>query len=286
MTPRANTFADHILPHYNPFDTAKERGFLSKLARFESLIEQLVEGTFGRLFSDTLRPIEVANALARALDDYQVTDEQGRRFAPNMFWVYVNPTDYAALRDDQPTLPEDLARSVDELARLADLPMSEQPIVEIVASNQIPRSRVSVAAQYIAQQTAPIGATEEISKEEIRQALDARRIQSFLILDGKRHIPLNKQVITLGRALDNDLVVDDGRVSRHHAQIRLRGGGYVIYDTGSSGGTTVNEQPVTEHALRAGDVISLAGYAIVYFEDAPLPPEPPTTFDDTPLMEG
>ena len=67
-------------------------------------------------------------------------------------------------------------------------------------------------------------------------------------------------------------------------QIRLRGGSYVIYDTGSSGGTAVNERAITEHVLRAGDVISLAGYTIVYFEDAPLPPEPSATFDDTPLM--
>ncbi len=258
---------------------------MSRLARFESLIEQLVEGTFGRLFSGALQPIEVANALARALDDYQVTDAQGHRIAPNMFWVYLHPADYDDLRATQPTLPEDLARSVDELAQLADLLTPERSIVEIVASDEIPRSRISVAAKYIPQQTSPIGGTEEISREKIQQAMDARRVQSFLILDGKRHVPLDKPVIALGRALDNDLVIDDARVSRHHAQIRMRNGRYIIYDTGSSGGTTVNEQPVTEHALQVGDVISLAGYAIVYFEDSPMPPEPPATLEDTPLMQ-
>jgi hypothetical protein len=259
---------------------------VNRLARFESLIEQLVEGTFGRLFSGMLQPLEVANALARALEDYRVTDEQGRRFAPNVFWVYLHPADYDALRTSQPSLPGDLAQSVDELARRADLLMPERPIVEIVASDQVPRGRVSVAAQYLAQETAPIGPTQEIAAEEIRRAItEASRAPSFLILDGRRHVPLTRPVITLGRALDNDLVIDDGRVSRHHAQLRLRNGQYVIYDTGSSGGTTVNGEPISERSLRAGDLIGLAGYTIVFGEDTPTPPEPPVQFGDTPMMD-
>jgi len=257
---------------------------VSRLARIESLIEQLVEGTFGRLFSGTLQPIEVAHALARALEDYQVTDEQGRRFAPNVFWVYLHPSDYGALRETQPTLPEDLASSVDELARRADLLMPDRPVVEIVASEETPQGRVSVAARYIAQETSPIGPTQEIAPDEIRRALDASRLRGYLILDGKRHVSLTRSIITLGRALDNDLVIDDGRVSRHHAQIRLRSNRYVVYDTGSSGGTTVTASPVTEHNLQAGDVISLAGYTLVYYEDAPLPAEPPSTLEDTPML--
>jgi len=257
---------------------------LSKLARIESLIEQWVEGTFGRLFSGTLQPIEVANALARALEDHQVTDEQGRRFAPNVFWVYLHPSDYDALRQAQPALPDDLAGSVDELARRADLLMPDRPVVEIVASEEIPQGRVSVAARYVAQETAPIGPTQEIAPDEIRRALDASRLRAYLILNGKQHVPLTRSITTLGRALDNDLVIDDGRVSRHHAQVRRRNDQHVIYDTGSSGGTTVNSQPVAEHNLRTGDVISLAGYTLVYYEDAPLPAEPSSTLEDTPAL--
>lgn len=260
---------------------------MGKLAKFELFIEQLVEGTFGRLFSGTLQPIEVANALARALEDYQVADEHGRRIAPNVFWVYLHPADYDALRAAQPSLPDDLADAVSELARLTDLLMPEQPSVEIVAAEEIPRGRVSVAAQYVPQETTPIGATQEIAPEELRQApFNPKRVQSFLILDGKRHIPLARSVITVGRALDNDLVIEDRRVSRRHAQLRLRGGYYVLYDTGSSGGTTVNGERITERQLQAGDVIGLAGYPIVFGEDTPTPPEPPIGLEDTPAMHA
>jgi pSer/pThr/pTyr-binding forkhead associated (FHA) protein len=143
---------------------------------------------------------------------------------------------------------------------------------------------VSVAAQYVAQTTTPIGQTAEIAIDQFnaaRQALDASQVQSFLILEGRRHVQLTKPVVTIGRALDNDVVIDDPRVSRHHAQLRIRQSRYVLYDTGSSGGTFVNNQPISEVTLAAGDVISLAGAQIIFGEDSPTPPQPPVKMDDT-----
>ena len=79
---------------------------------------------------------------------------------------------------------------------------------------------------------------------------------------------LDKPVINLGRQRDNDVIVDDPTVSRHHAQIRLRFGNYVLFDLGSSGGTTVNGHPVQERVLQSGDVIGLArSRGLLYIED-------------------
>ncbi len=257
---------------------------VGKLAKFESKAEQWIEGTFGRMFGGRLQPMEVAGALARAMEDEQFTAENGEHFAPNLYWVYLNPADYDALREAQPDLPVDLARSLIELAARAQLRMPDQPIVEIRSDDRIPRKQVSIAAQYVPQTTAPIGQTAEIAVEQVtaqRLASEAAQVQSFLILEGRRHVSLTKPVVTLGRALDNDIVIDDPRVSRHHAQLRLRQGRYVLYDTGSSGGTLVNHQPVSEVVLDAGDVISLAGAQIIFGEDTPTPPQPPVKMDDT-----
>jgi pSer/pThr/pTyr-binding forkhead associated (FHA) protein len=257
---------------------------VGKLAKFESKAEQWIEGTFGRMFGGRLQPMEVAGALSRAMEDEQFTTDTGEHFAPNFYWVYLNPADYEALREAQPDLPVDLARSLIELATRANLRMPDQPIVEIRSDERIPRKQVSVAAQYVAQATAPIGQTAEIAIDQlqlIHQAMDAANVQSFLILEGRRHVSLGKPVVTIGRALDNDVVIDDPRVSRHHAQLRLRQGRYVLYDTGSSGGTLVNDRPVSEVVLNAGDVISLAGAQIIFGEDTPTPPQPPVKMDDT-----
>jgi len=258
---------------------------LNKFAKFEALAEQWVEGTFGRLLGGRLQPMEVAAALARAMEDNQFTADTGEVFAPNVYWVYLNPNDYQSLRESTPDLPHDLAQSLLALAEREDLRLLELPIVEIREEESIPRKKLSVAAQYVAQDTAPISQTEEIAPEaveSIRQSLHTTaNVQCFVILEGRRHVPLVKPVITLGRALDNDIVIDDPRVSRHHAQLRLRQGRYVLYDTGSSGGTYVNDRPITEVMLNAGDVLSLAGSQIIFGEDAPTPTPPPVKPDDT-----
>jgi pSer/pThr/pTyr-binding forkhead associated (FHA) protein len=258
---------------------------LNTFARFESLAEQMIEGTFGRLFGGHLQPMQVAAALARAMEEHPATSDTGEVFAPNVYWVYLNPADYEALRETQPTLPDDLARSTIDLAERAGLHMPDPPVVEILAEASIPRKQVSVAAQYVAQNTEPISQTAEIvpeAVEAVKQSLHTTSMrQSYLILDGRRHVSLVKPVVTLGRALDNDIVLDDTRVSRHHAQLRIRQGRYVLYDTGSSGGTLINNTPVTEAVLNAGDVIALAGLQIIFGEDAPTPAEPPARPDDT-----
>lgn len=283
ILPDSRLFVD-LSSLYNRHKHTTGEAHLGKLAKFESKAEQWIEGTFGRMFGGRLQPMEVAGALARAMEDEQFTAESGEHFAPNLYWVYLNPADYEALREAQPDLPVDLARSLIELAARANLRMPDQPIVEIRSDERIPRKQVSVAAQYVAQTTAPIGQTAEIAIDQIntiRQALDASGVQSFLILEGRRHVPLARPVVTIGRALDNDVVIDDPRASRHHAQLRLRQGRYVLYDTGSSGGTLVNNQPVSEVILNAGDVISLAGAQIIFGEDMPTPPQPPMKTDDT-----
>jgi pSer/pThr/pTyr-binding forkhead associated (FHA) protein len=95
--------------------------------------------------------------------------------------------------------------------------------------------------------------------------------RAFVILDGERTISLREPVLNLGRRLDNQIIVDDPRVSRSHAQLRLRFGHYVVYDLGSTGGTFVNGKRIEECVLRPGDVISLGGVPVIYGEDGDWP---------------
>jgi hypothetical protein len=63
---------------------------------------------------------------------------------------------------------------------------------------------------------------------------------------------------TLGRLPENSICLTDGRLSRHHARIEFREGGYWLSDLGSQNGTVVNDRPLTEaHRLQAGDSIEL-----------------------------
>ncbi|MFJ5774108.1 FHA domain-containing protein [Streptomyces sp. NPDC093094] len=74
--------------------------------------------------------------------------------------------------------------------------------------------------------------------------------------------PLPSRTVRIGRAGDNDLVIDDLVVSRHHAELRaLPDGTYEIADLGSHNGTYLNGRPVTAAPLGPGDVVGVGHYA-------------------------
>ncbi|MEU8584562.1 FHA domain-containing protein [Streptomyces abikoensis] len=65
------------------------------------------------------------------------------------------------------------------------------------------------------------------------------------------------RVMRIGRALDNDLVVSDLQVSRHHAEFRATPGGFEIVDLGSHNGTYVNGQPVRQQLIGPQDTVGV-----------------------------
>lgn len=75
---------------------------------------------------------------------------------------------------------------------------------------------------------------------------------------------LGGHLIGIGRASDNDVIVDDPMVSRHHCQLKLQHGAYGFTDLGSRNGSTVNGQPVSQVALGPGDVIRIGDTEIEF----------------------
>jgi pSer/pThr/pTyr-binding forkhead associated (FHA) protein len=94
---------------------------------------------------------------------------------------------------------------------------------------------------------------------------------AFVIVDGVKVIPLTQPLVRIGRRLENNLVLDDPRVSRTHAELRAINGRYVLFDLNSTGGTFVNGLKITQSVVYPGDVISLAGVNLVYGQKNPPP---------------
>jgi len=257
---------------------------MSKIARFETMAERLVEGTFARLFAGRLSPLEVATHLTRAMEDYQALSPDGTPQAPTHYWVYLHPDDCEALAVEQPALETELAHHVTELAVQAGLALKVTPAVHVLPDKGMAPHEVRVEARWMPEEVAEVEKTREMeaSKGEA-EATVAPQGRPFLILEGHRHVNLLQPVVSIGRALDNDVIMEDARVSRHHAQLRQRYGRYVLYDLGSSGGTQINDYPVEECVLHSGDVISFAGAQVIYGED-PLTPIPLPGSEDTPPL--
>jgi ABC transport system ATP-binding/permease protein len=79
-----------------------------------------------------------------------------------------------------------------------------------------------------------------------------------------RPIPLGAPVITLGRALDNMVVLNHPQVSVHHARLEMVQGGYRIVDQGSTNHVYVNAQRVTNQLLKPGDEIHIGAFRLIY----------------------
>ena len=77
---------------------------------------------------------------------------------------------------------------------------------------------------------------------------------------------IEKPVINIWRQLTNDIIVEDKRVSRYHAQIKFQPNGqFIIFDLGSTNGITVNGTPhLRQHTLRSGDHFVIGSYDFYY----------------------
>ena len=65
------------------------------------------------------------------------------------------------------------------------------------------------------------------------------------------------KTISIGRSEDNDIVVDDPTVSRHHARITHQDGKYTIEDLGSTSGTRVAGKEVSMAQIASGETVKL-----------------------------
>ena len=70
---------------------------------------------------------------------------------------------------------------------------------------------------------------------------------------GQRIVPINKELLCIGRRTESDLRLVGSDVSREHAEIVKENGDWILRDKGSRYGTYVNGESVTEHKLTHGD---------------------------------
>ncbi len=92
-------------------------------------------------------------------------------------------------------------------------------------------------------------------------------MEASLTGPGGQRTGITSNTLTIGRAPDNQLVLQDQQSSSHHAEIRPDARGYLLVDMNSRNGTFVNEQrlaPQTPRLLISGDVIRVGETRLNY----------------------
>lgn len=93
-----------------------------------------------------------------------------------------------------------------------------------------------------------------------------KKIATLIHEGGARH-PLDRPRVILGRADDNDIVVDDSYASRAHAEVAREGHHFVVRDLDSTNGTFVNGRRLTApHVLSHSDEIRIGSARFTFID--------------------
>jgi pSer/pThr/pTyr-binding forkhead associated (FHA) protein len=247
------------------------------LERFERLVEQAVEGSLRRVFPTTLQPVQLARAAARAMDAAQVVGLRGRE-VPNVYRVRVAPSDLQRFAEYSVTLSRELSAYLVEYAAERGLHPVGEPRVELVEDATTRPGTTRVEARFVdpepsrqAALEAAVEGTRRVRVAELRAALGSAPPppDGLALLDrlGSRFVlEPDLALVRVGRAVDNDLVISNQRVSRYHAQLMRVDASWLVYDLDSTNGTFVNGErvePSQPRPLTPGAVLRLGDHDLL-----------------------
>jgi hypothetical protein len=269
-------------------------------AAIERFFERLFERPSARLFRARLQPVQLQRRIERAMESERLATAD-RTLVPNRFVVHLNPVDLEGFGDMTASLASELADGALVFARARHYTLVDRPRVTLFADGAVMRADIRVIARFadpiagqqraaspiaddeLDDRSAPAGGRARAELAGLQPAADgnvavhgdtmvftvprpsapAARLR-IIDREGDEHVHVfDGSGLTIGRAADNDLVLADSRVSRHHARIAGRRGTLVYADLGSTNGSRVNGVQVGELVLGAGDRIEVGDTVIV-----------------------
>jgi hypothetical protein len=250
---------------------------MSMLRSIESKIAGLVEGTFSRAFRSEVRPVEIARKLAREMEEHK-SSSVSRTYVPNEYKVFLSPRDRQRFADYEEALAAELSGYLLEHARRERLAMLSRPVIEFETDRRLGLGEFGIQTRLVQpHEDSPepepdpnagrtmIYSTANRVAEPLEQRARDRHETALLIVDGKR-LMVGPTGATIGRSRQCDVVVNDPNVSRQHAEIRPRGGSWVLTDLGSTNGSSLNGRRIEgSEVIRPGDEVEV-GTSKIRFE--------------------
>lgn len=244
----------------------------------ERAIRSAIRSSVARLPWRNFSINTLARQLAREVLATSRSDREDRLFAPDQYTLSVHPRETGDLHGATPQVQREVALDLRSALEKSGYLLTREPHITLATDPTLARGEVRVIAWH----SSDPAEFERLAEPEAMLAPDQPAVGAFLVVEGKRHFPLSKQIINIGRMVDNDLVLDDRHVSRRHAQIRAYSGHYKIIDLDSTAGTKVNGRLVKEQMLFPGDLITLAAIELIYGEDVGGPPDSTPPYEPAP----
>jgi len=242
------------------------------LEKFEHSIERLMEGTAGSLFRQQLQPAEIGRKLERAMLGQQRASV-GTAIVPNVYEVRLHPRDYAQFAGYRKGLARQLEAWLAQVATERNLSVVDRIRVTITEDETARRRNPEVQASILDSRghrvsTGPSRAPQPAQATSIYrvEAPEHRRSASLRAIDGVnrgRTYIVPPGTTSVGRAPENDIVLDSPDVSRRHARIECTRDGIRVHDLGSTNGTRLNGDPIRVADVQGQDEITFGGQRLV-----------------------
>jgi pSer/pThr/pTyr-binding forkhead associated (FHA) protein len=115
----------------------------------------------------------------------------------------------------------------------------------------------------VVDRTQPESAVDE---NTISIQIQNNKLPRLLVRCGEstREVVMQEDALTIGRALDNDVVVSMPHISRHHARLARKGRGFILRDLNSDNGTWVGRCRIAEAQLQHGDSFRIGAAEFVF----------------------
>lgn len=252
----------------------------SKLDQLEARLRSLFEDQITAILPGLSAEDRLIHKLTLALRQNIVEQQGDSALAPNIFTLIVAVE--SAAKWKEPRVMNALRDVISAAVRDVGLRLESQPAITITTDETFSVRDIAVIASH---KLEPMEDTKGMVIDAEKDPKNAETLpeNAFLIVEGVKVYPLKDTVVNIGRRMENHLVIDDPRISRNHAQLRAINGRYVLFDLNSTGGTFVNGQRTSQTVLYPGDVISLAGVALIFGQDNP--PPRPDLMDTTPYKD-
>ncbi len=244
------------------------------LTALERFLERLVERPIGRLFRAPIEPEQLRRRVERAMEEGR-RGVGGRTRVPDRYRILLQPDDLAAFLRRYPTPEPALREAAHAYARQRGWLLRERPLVTLHPSGGVARGDIVVTAAINDDaQPGPLapGASDgrpSLESTAILPSVVLGEVSLLVTSRGRpaRRVAIAGAVLRIGRAVDNEIVLQDERVSRHHGLITVAHGSLVYRDLASANGSYLRGERVSEVALGPGDELTLGSTSLRLVHD-------------------
>jgi hypothetical protein len=223
------------------------------LDKFEKGVERVVNTAFAKAFRSEVKPVELASALRREVDDRAAVVGRDRTVVPNQFTIDLSPADHQQVIEwGAEPLADELAANVTAHATSQRYAFVGPVTVTFAEDGALETGRFEVKSSTVRGAVAPATAT----------AASARH--PLVDIDGQRYL-LTGPVTVIGRGSEADIIVDDPGISRRHLEIKVTPDGVIASDLGSTNGTFVEGHQVPAATLVDGNTITIGRTRILFW---------------------